>query len=162
MSKTDGVLFELKMSFSAFLKSFFPFEYENKIYHLVDNYIASPWIKCDMCGNYPIRYVFVLQSRDGQKMHVGNKCIDLITNRNVSEWFEKFRTKLENVTRNRRFIDYLDSILTAYKSGKLPFQISVNDIDKLQEALDQMCDGGNLTRKQEQLAECYLSMNYPA
>jgi len=159
LTKTDEVLLELRLASVAFMKSIFPFEYENKTYRLVDNYVASPWTRCDVCGNYPIRDVSVIRSSDGQKMRVGNECIDLITNRKVSEWFSKFRKKSESVTRNRRVIDGIDSILTAYKNSKLQFQISEKDVDRLQKALEQMCNGFNPTRKQEQLAECYIRLS---
>ena len=159
MTKTDDVLLELKMAFVAFLNSFFPFEYENKTYRLVNNYVASPWIRCDICRNYPIQDVSVIRSNDGQEMRLGNKCIDLITNRNVSEWFREFKIKRDNVTLNRRYIDGLASILAAYGRSERAFQIPENDIEKLQKALELMCNGFNPTREQEQLAECYIKLN---
>jgi hypothetical protein len=159
LTKTDDVLLELKMAFVAFLKSFFPFEYENKTYRLENNYVASPWTRCDVCGNYPIQDVSVILSSDGQEMRVGNKCIDLITNRKVPEWFREFRTKRENVTGNRRHIDGLASILTAYRNNELAFQISEIDVERLQKVLERMCNGFNPTREQEQLAECYINMS---
>ena len=157
MTKTDDVLIELSRAFAATLKSFFPFEYENKTYRLVNNYVASPWTRCDVCMNYPIKEVSVIRSNDGQRLRVGNECIDRLTNRKVSEWFRKFRTKRENVIRNRRYIDGLASILTAYSNSELAFQIPENEMDKLQKAFRGMCNGFNPTRKQEQLAECYIS-----
>jgi len=109
LTKTDDILFELKMAFVAFLKSFFPFKYENKTYLLENNYVASPWTRCDVCGSYPIQDVSVIRSSDGQEKRMGDTCIDLITNRKVSEWFREFRTKRDNVTMNRRYIDGLSS-----------------------------------------------------
>jgi len=159
LTKTDDVLLELGRAFDAYLKSFFPFEYENKTCRLVNIYVASPWTRCDVCGNHPTKYVSVIRSSDGQRLRVGNKCIDRLTNRKVSEWFKKFRTKRENVTRNRRYIDGLDSILTACWNSELALQIPENEIAKLQEAFRRMCNGFNPTRKQEQLAEHYLSMS---
>jgi hypothetical protein len=157
LTKTDDVLLELRRAFGAYLKSFFPFEYESKTYRLVNSYVASPWTRCDICGNHPIKYVSVIRSSDGQKLRVGNKCIDRLTNRKVSEWFRKSRKKRENVIGNRRYIDGLASILSAYKSSELPFQIPENDIARLQKAFRRMCNGFNLTRKQKQLTECYIS-----
>jgi hypothetical protein len=155
LTKTDDTLFELKKAFIAFLNSCFPFEYKNKIYRLVDNYVATPWIRCDICRSYPIQDVSVIRSNDGQELRVGNKCIDQITNRKISEWFSEFRTKRENITRNRRYIDYLTSILITYKRSMFPNQISENDIERLQKALERMCNGVDPTRDQEQLAEFY-------
>jgi hypothetical protein len=118
-----------------------------------------PWRRCDVCGNYPIKYVSVIRSSDGQELHMGNKCIDQITNPKASEWFKKYRTKRENVTRNRKHIDGLDSILTAYRNSELSFQIPKNDVEKLRKALERMCNGVSLTRRQEQLAECYINIS---
>jgi len=157
LTKTDDLLLELRRAFAAYLKSFFPFEYENKTYRLVNNYVAAPWTRCDVCGNHPIKNVSVIRSSDGQKLRVGNKCIDRLTNRKVSGWFRKFRTKRENVIGNRRYIDGLASILTAYRKSELLFQIPENDIARLQKAFRRMCNGFNPTRKQKQLTECYIS-----
>jgi hypothetical protein len=108
-----------------------------------------------VCGNHPIKEVSVIRSSDGRELRVGNKCIDRLTNRKVSEWFRKFSAKRENVIRNRRYIDGLASILTAYKSSELPFPISENDLARLQKAFERLCKGLNPTREQEQLVKCY-------
>ncbi len=157
MPKTDDVLVELKMVFNAFLKSFFPFAFENETYRLVDNYVANPWIRCDICRNYPIQDVSVIISSRGKELHVGNECIDQLTNRKASEWFKKYRTKRENVTNNRKYIDDLDSILTAFRKGELPFNIKKNDVELLLIALERMCNGFTLTSEQQQLIEFYIN-----
>jgi hypothetical protein len=137
VTKTDDILLELTKAFVAFLKSFFPFGYEGKTYRLENNYVASPWRRCDVCRNYPIKYVSVHRSNDGKELHVGNKCLDQITNRKASEWFKKYRTKRENVTRNRKYIDGLDSILTAHNNGELSLQTPENDVKRLRKALEK-------------------------
>jgi hypothetical protein len=157
LTETDDVSNELSRTFGAYLKSFFPFEYENKTYCLVDIYVASPLTRCDVCGNSPIKYVSIIRLSDGPRLRVGNECIDRLTNRKVSEWFRNFITKRENVIRNRKYIDCLASILTAYRSSELVFQMPENDVEKLQEAFNGMCNGVNPTREQEQLAEHYIS-----
>jgi hypothetical protein len=159
LAKTDDVLLELRRTFAAYVKSFFPFEYAGKSYLFVNNYVAAPWSRCDVCGNHPIKYVSVIRSSDGQELRVGNKCIDRLTNRKVSNWFRKFTLKRENVGSNRRYIDGLDSILTACRKSELAFQIPENDMAMLQKAFRRMCNGLNLTGKQEQLANCYMSMS---
>jgi hypothetical protein len=159
MTKTDDLVLELRRAFAAYLNSFLPFEYENNTYRLVNNYVAAPWTRCDVCGNYPIKYVSVIRSSDGQRLRVGKNCIDQLTNRKVSESFSEFITKLENVTINRRYIDSLACILTACKSREHPCQISENDIERLNKAFELMCNGFNPTRQQEQLAEHYISMS---
>ena len=141
MAKTDDVLLELGMAFDAYLKSFSPFEYENKTYSVVNYYVASPWTRCDVYENHPIKYVSVIRSRDGPRLRVGNVCIDRLTNQKVSEWFRKFRTKRENVTRNRRYIDSLDSILTAYRNSELEFQIPEKDLASCKEHSGEFATG---------------------
>lgn len=157
MTKTDDISIELSRTFASNLKSFFPFEYENKIYRIINYYVASPWTRCDVCMNRPIKEVSVIRSSEGRELRVGNKCIDRLTNRKASEWFRKFRTKRENVIRNRKYIDGLDSILMAYRNGELPFEIPETDIARLQTTFRRICSGLNPTRNQEQLAERYIS-----
>ena len=159
LTKTDDVLLELNRAFDAYVKSFFSFEFENKTYcRLVNSYVALPWARCDVCGNHPVKEVSVIRSNDDQELRVCNSCIDHLTNRKTSEWFKKFRTKRENTVSNRKYIDGLSSILNAYENSELPFQISKNEIERLQKAFEQMCNGFNLNRKQVQFAECYLSI----
>jgi hypothetical protein len=157
LTRTDDLLLELRRTYAAYLKSFFPFEWENKTYRLVNNYVASPWTRCDVCGNYPIKEVSVIRSSDGGKLRVGNKCIDRLTNRKVSGWFRIFRKKRKNIIRNRRYIDDLASILTTYRRNELPFHVSENDMGRLQRAFERMRKGLNPTTKQEQLAKFYIS-----
>jgi len=88
---------------------------------------------------------------------VGNDCIDRITNRRVSEWVNDYRRKRQNVINNREYIDGLASILKVYERNELPFQISNGDIVNLREMFELLCNGLSPTRKQEQLADCYLS-----
>jgi hypothetical protein len=159
LTKTDDGLLELNRAFDAYVNGFFSFEYDNKTYRLVNSYVASPWARCDVCGNHPIKEVSVLKSSDGEELRVGNGCIDRLTNRKVSEWFRKFRTKRENLIRNRKYIDGLASILTAYTNSELAFRITENDMERLRKAFERMRHGFNPTRKQEHLAECYVSMS---
>jgi hypothetical protein len=157
LTKTDDLLLELNRAFDAYVKSFLPFEYQNKTHSLVNIYVASPWARCDVCGNHPIREVSVIRSNDGRQLRVGNDCIDRITNRRVPEWFNDYRRKRQNVINNREYIDGLSSILKAYERNEHPFQISNGDVVKLREIFELLCNGLNPIRKQEQLAECYLS-----
>jgi hypothetical protein len=94
LAKTDDVLLELRRAFAAYLKSFFPFQYENKTYRLVNIFVASPWMSCDVCGNHPIIEVSVIRSSDGQNLHVGNDCIDRITNRSF-QMVQKLQKKTQ-------------------------------------------------------------------
>jgi hypothetical protein len=157
LTKTDDLLLELSRTFAAYMKSVFPVQYKNKTYRLVNNYVASTYTRCDMCGSHPIIEVLVIRSNDGQTLRVGNNCIDRITNRRVSRWFKNYRRKRENLMRNRKYIDGISLILNAYEMNELTFQITDGDVKKLRKALERMCNGLKPTRIQEQIAECYIN-----
>jgi hypothetical protein len=156
LTKTDDVLLELNRKSAAYMKSVFPFQYDGTVYQLIDNYVASPHMKCDVCGNYPIFEVSIIRSEDGQQLHVGNNCIDSLTNRQVSSWFKNYRKKRENVIKNRKYIDGISLILNDSRRKGLSFQISDSDIKKLSVVLEKMVNGVNPNRKEEQIAECYI------
>jgi hypothetical protein len=157
LTKTDDVLLESGRTFAAYMRSVSPFQYKNKTYRLIDNYVASPYMRCDVCGDYPIFEVSAIESDGGERVRVGNNCIDRMTGRNVSEWFRSFRRKRESVMANRKYIDQLSLILNAHDRNELPFQITDGDVEKLRTMLEQMCDGLNPTTRQKQIAECYIS-----
>ena len=154
--KADDVLQELNRRFAAYIKSIFPFQYEGKVYQLINNYVASPQMKCQVCGTYPINEVSVIESEDYRQLRVGNDCIDRLTNREVSKWFKNYRKKRENVIRNRKYIDELSSMLTPSQRNKLAVQIRDWDFDLLRLMFEKMVNGVNPNRKEEQIAECYI------
>jgi hypothetical protein len=135
------------------------FQYKGEKYLLDNNFVSSHYMKCNVCGNYPIIDVSVIRNEDGGRLNVCDGCIDRITNQNVPRWFKTFRKKRENIMENRKYIDVLSSILTAYEHKELPFQISSEDIENLHKTYVQMCNGLNPTTKQKQLAEHYISYN---
>jgi len=156
LTKADDVLLELNRTFAAYMKSVFPFQYEDKVYQLINNYVASPHMRCNVCGNYPIIEVSIIRSEDYRQLHVGNNCLDRLTKREVSKWFKNYRKKRENVIRNRKYIDGLSLILTASRRNELTFQITDSDIKKLSLVLEKMVNGLNPNRREEQIAECYI------
>ena len=155
MTKADDVLQELSRRFAAYIKSIFPFQYEGKVYQLINNYVASPQMKCQVCGNYPISEVSVIESEDYRQLRVGNDCIDHLTNRKVSRWFKNYRKKRENVMRNRKYIDEV-SLLTASQKDELALQIRECDFEILRLMFEKMVNGVNPNIKEEQIAECYI------
>jgi hypothetical protein len=157
LTKTDDVLLELGRTFAEYMRNVSPFQYKNKTYRLIDNYIASPYMRCNVCGDYPISEVSVIESDGGERLRLGNNCIDHITGRTVSEWFKSFRRKRESVMANRKYIDYLSLILNAHDRNELSFQITDGDLERLRIMFEQMCNGLNPTTRQEQTAECYMS-----
>ena len=109
-------MLELGRTFAAYLRSVYPFRYANKTYRLINNYVALPYMKCDVCGNYPTFEVSLIASEDNEVLHVGNDCIDRLTGQSISEWFRSFRRKRESVMANRNNIDQLPLNLYAHES----------------------------------------------
>lgn len=157
MAKTDDVLLALSRTIPDFIRSVGSFQYKGKTYRLLDNYAASKYMKCNVCGYYPIFDVSVIRSEDGDRLNVGNNCIDRITSNNISNWFKTYRKKRENIIENRKYIDELPKILSAHQHNALSFKISSEDVEKLRNTFAQMCNGLNPRTKQKQLAECYVS-----
>jgi hypothetical protein len=155
LAKTDDVLLALSRTIPGCIRGVESFQYRGKTYRLVDNFASSQYIKCGVCGNYPIFDVSVIRSEEGDKLNACNNCIDRITNRAVSGWFKTYRKKRENIIENRKYIDGLSSVLAAYEQND--FQISSEDVEKLRTTFVQMCNGLNPRTKQKQLAECYFS-----
>jgi hypothetical protein len=156
LTQADDVLLELNRKFAAYMKSVFPFQYEGKVYQLINNYVASPHMRCQVCGNYPIIEVSVIESDDYRQLRVGNDCIDRLTNRKVSRWFKNYRKKRENVIRNRKYIDELSLILTASRRNEPAFKIRDCDFETLRLMLEKMVNGFNPNGREEQIAECYI------
>ena len=156
LTKTDDVLLDYNRKFAAYMKSIFPFQHNGKVYRLINNYVASPQMKCQVCGNYPIIEVSVIESEDYRHLRVGNDCIDRLTNREVSRWFKNYRKKRINVIRNRKYIDELALILSASRRNELAFQIRDCDFETLRLMLEKMINGFNPNRTEEQMAECYI------
>jgi hypothetical protein len=105
LTQTDDILLELNREVAMYVKEVRTFQYKNKTYHLIDNYVAMPYMRCDLCGDYPIYEVSVIESEDGKTHRVGNDCIDRLTGQKVTEWFKNFRRKRENAMANRKYID---------------------------------------------------------
>jgi hypothetical protein len=41
LTKADDTLLQLNRKFAAYMKSIFPFQYEGKVYQLINNYVAA-------------------------------------------------------------------------------------------------------------------------
>jgi hypothetical protein len=157
LAKTDDVLLELSRTIPECIRSVGSFQYRGKTYCLVNNFASSQYMKCSVCGNYPIFDVSVIRSEKGDKLNACNNCIDQITNRVVSGWFKTYRKKRENIIENREYIDGLSLVLAAYEQNELSFKIPSEDVEKLRKSFVQMCNGLNPRTEQKQLAECYIS-----
>ena len=158
MAKTDDVLLALSRTIPEFIRSVGVFQYRGKTYRLVDNFAASQYMKCGVCGNYPIFDVSVIRSQDGDRLNACNSCMDQITNRVVSGWFKTYRKKRENIIENREYIDGLSLVLAAYEQNELSFKISSEDVEKLRKTFVQMCNGLNPRTEQKQLADVMLAI----
>jgi hypothetical protein len=158
LAKTDDVLLALSRTIPEFIRSVGVFQYRGKTYRLVDNFAASQYMKCGVCGNYPIFDVSVIRSQDGDRLNACNSCMDQITNRVVSGWFKTYRKKRENIIENREYIDGLSLVLAAYEQNELSFKISSEDVEKLRKTFVQMCNGLNPRTEQKQLADVMLAI----
>jgi hypothetical protein len=150
-------LLALSRTIPEYVRGVGSFQYKGKTYLLDNNFVSSHYMKCDVCGNYPIIDVSVIRNEDGGRLNACYNCIDRITNQNVSIWFKNYRKKRENIMENRKYIDGLSSILAAYERNGLSFKISSEDVEKLRKMYVQMCNCLNPRTKQKQLAECYIS-----
>jgi hypothetical protein len=144
-------LLALSRTIPEYVRSVGSFQYKGKTCLLVNNFVSSHYMKCAVCGNYPIIEVSVIRNEDGGRLNTCNSCIDRITNQNVSNWFKIYRKKRENIMENRKYIDGLSSILAAYERNELPFKISSEDVEMLRKTFVQMCNGLNPTTKQKQI-----------
>jgi hypothetical protein len=162
LAKTDDVLLALSRMIPGCIQSVEAFQYKGKTYRLIDNFASSQYMKCGVCGNYPIFDVSVIRSEDDGRLNACNSCIDQMTNRPVSSWFKTYRKKRANIIENRKYIDGLSSILAAYERSELSFQISREDVEKLRKTFVQMCNGLNPRTERKQLAGCYISYSVEA
>jgi hypothetical protein len=158
LAKTDDVLLALSRTIPEFIRSVGSFQYRGKTYRLVNNFASSQYMKCSLCGNYPIFDVSVIRSQDGDGLNACNNCIDQITNLVVSGWFKTYRKKRENIIENREYIDGLSLVLAAYEQNELSFKISSEDVEKLRKTFVQMCNGLNPRTEQKQLADIMLAI----
>ena len=156
LTKSDDILLELNRRFAAYMKSVFPFQYEGKVYQLINNYVTLRHMRCDVCGTYPIFEVSIIRSEDGQQLTVGNNCLDRLTKCKVSGWFKNYRKKREAVLRNRKYIDGLSLILDGSLRNELDFKITDSDIKRISLLLEKLINGFNPDRRESQLADCYI------
>lgn len=105
LTKTDDILLALNRTAAKYIRELPTFQYLNKTYRLINNYVAVPYMKCDACGNYPIYEVSVVESENGKTLCLGNNCIDNLTGQSVSEWFRRFRRERESAMENRENVD---------------------------------------------------------
>ena len=158
MAKTDDVLLALSRTIPGFIRSVGSFQYKDKKYRLVNNFAASQYMKCSVCGDYPIFDVSIIRNEEGDRLNACNNCIDQITNRTVSGWFKTYRKKRESIMENRNYIDGLSSILAAHEQNDLSSKIPSEDIEKLRKTFVQMCNGLNPRTEQKQLADVMLAI----
>lgn len=163
MSRTDDALFELDREVAAFLSGIPAFRYENKVYRLIDNYVAVPHMRCAVCGEYPLFEVSVIESEDGStRLHLGDSCIDNLTGQRVSDWFKSFRRKRNCIMANRKYVDQLPLILEAYDEKKPLLALTHMDTEKLRGILEQIFNGNDLSTSQMQMADYFLGMKVTA
>jgi len=155
IQEADDALFKSGREYAALLEKVRPFPYKHKTYRLVNIFTSSQRIRCNICGNCPITVVFIIRSEDGQRLKVGNTCIDRLTNQEVSTWYRNYQKKRETIIKYSKKINHLSSLLKACKKCELPCSIPFRELEKIRTVLDQMCKGIRLNWQQEQIAEQY-------
>jgi hypothetical protein len=156
LTKTDDVLLELSQTVASYTRSIPQFQYKNKTYRLTNNYVALPYMKCDVCGNYPTFEVSVIESDSGETLRIGNNCIDRLTGQSVSERFKNFRKKRNNIIANRKVIEQLSLMIDAHDREEPSFQIADVDVEGLRKMVEQMYNGLNLSTAQQKTVDCYI------
>jgi len=68
LTKTDDLLLALSRTIPEYIQEVGVFQYKGKTYRLVDNFASSQYMKCGVCGNYPIFDVSVIRSEDGDRI----------------------------------------------------------------------------------------------
>ena len=156
MTKIDDVLLELNRSVTTYMKSIPAFQYNNASYRLIDNYSASPYVRCDVCGCYPVTVVSVLEGSYGRKLRLCNQCIDILAGQRISDCFNVFRAKRQNILFNRKLIDRLSLMLDNNINADTKLQLKKSEFKELQKILKYLCDGQSLNSSQIQLLDNYL------
>jgi hypothetical protein len=149
-------LLELSQTVASYTRSIPQFQYKNKTYRLTNNYVALPYMKCDVCGNYPTFEVSVIESDSGKTLRIGNNCIDRLTGQSVSERFKNFRKKRNNIIANRKVIEQLSLMIDAHDREEPSFQIADVDVEGLRKMVEQMYNGLNLSTAQQKTVDCYI------
>jgi hypothetical protein len=156
LTKTDDVLLELSRAVASYTTSIPKIQYRNKTYRLIYNYVALPYMKCDICGNYPTFEVSVIENESGKTLRIGNECIDRLTGQNVSEHFKNFRKRRNNIIANRKVIEQLTLMLDVHDRKQSSFQIEDVDVEKVRKMVEQMYSGLSLSTTQQKTVDCYI------
>ena len=158
MEPYQKCLEELENSIPEYIKSVGAFQWENETFELVGHYLSPIYEKCQVCGHYPIREVFLIQNtKTKEKFKVGNRCIDKITNRKISKWFRDYYKRQKTIIKNKKWINAVSGILQGYERDELPISISEKGIERLQKMLARMCRGLNPTESQKRLVAYYVN-----
>jgi hypothetical protein len=64
LTKTDDILLALSRTIPEHIRGVGSFQYKGKTYLLDNNFVSSHYMKCDVCGNYPIIDVSVIRNEE--------------------------------------------------------------------------------------------------
>jgi hypothetical protein len=163
LSRTDDALLDLDREVAVYLSGIPALRYKNKVYRLIDNYVAVPHMRCAVCGDYPLFEVSVIESEDGTtRLRLGDSCIDNLTGLGVSDWFKSFRRKRSCIMANRKYVDQLSLIIDVYDEKKLLSGLTSGDIEKLRGILEKICNGHDPSTSQMQMADSFLGIEVTA
>jgi hypothetical protein len=157
IQKSNEVLSKLSKKYGVYIREVNSINYKNKVYRLINTFPMVQNVKCKICGNRPIKEMFILSSNDGNTLRIGPTCIDRLTNMEVSKWIIEYRKKRENVIKNSKKIDGLSLLIDACMKWNNPCRIRFGEVEKLRAILKQMSKGLDLNWKQETFIERYLN-----
>lgn len=156
MTKTDELLRQLEDSIPEYIKSIGSFQCRNDAWTLTGHYTTKRLLSCQICGHTPIIDVYVIKSTRGQKLNVGNVCINNIVKQKIGRWFKQHLAKKVFIKKYRPMIDVVDMIITHYENGTLPIPISELGIERLRKMLQRMSGGVKPLDKTVKLALYYV------
>jgi hypothetical protein len=109
-----------------------------------------------MCGNWSNPEIYIIENENGKRLKLGSSCIDHLTNREVSKWFNNYKQKRTNIIKNGKKIDGLSSLLKTCRKCGLSCEIPFEEVEKLRALLGRMCKGLNLSWEEDRIVEGYL------
>lgn len=154
--KYDECLEELKDQLPEYIEQVGRFQHENTTWEITGHYFTKKPEHCEICGHYPIKEVFVITNKKGKSLHIGNVCINKITNTEIGEWYKKIHDKIERLKKNKKYINILSGMLEDYENDELIIPMSQQGYDRLQAMLNRMCNGLNPTKSQLSLFHYYV------
>ena len=112
---------------------------------------------CTACGKTNIIEIFVVQDSAGNQFEIGSHCIINVSNEKILAQFKNYEQKHENISKNRKTIDFLCALLEANENETMPIDISKIGIQRLTGMYERACNGLNPLDTQWKLFYYYVN-----